>query len=318
MGTKDNLILSVDAISFEYTQGEPIIENISLQLNPGEIIGIVGPSGAGKSTLLKCLAGFLPLAKGSVKIEGEKLINPKELLKPGHPEIAIVNQLFELDDYFTVRENISNQLHHLTTKDRADFIAELIEVFELEKVAELKSKDISGGEKQRLSMATALAKEPRCLLLDEPFVHFDVHLNKKITTYLRKMVEIRQMGVILVTHNGAEALSWSDKIHLIRAGKITQKYTPESAYFRPKSLYEGRFFGELNSIYVEGKQILFRPTEYSLKPLKEGIELSVKWIFTHFHGSYYANYFKLGNHKEIVLYSNKKLNTTRAVYVSKK
>lgn len=316
MKVKGNLILEANNVSCEYSPEGVVIEGVNIRVSPGEIVGIVGPSGAGKSTLLKCLAGLLPLKTGFVKIEGEKLVNPRELLKPGHPEVAIVNQLFELDDFFTVRENIANQLHHLSAADREDFIEELIEVFELEEVAELKSKDISGGEKQRLSMATALAKEPRCLLLDEPFVHFDVHLSKKITAYLKQMVEIRQMGVVLVTHNGAEALAWSDRLLMIRIGKITRMYSPEAAYFKPKSLYEGRFFGELNSIYVDGKQILFRPIEYSIQPKEGAIRVLVEWKYTNFHGSYYANYFKLENNKEIVLYSDKKLNTTAAIYVS--
>ena len=310
------MILKVENISFSYPSKKQVFNQISFQLLPGEIISIIGPSGTGKSTLLKCLAGQLSLDEGEVYIEGDKLIDPKELLKPGHPEIALVNQLFELDDYFTAYENISNHLHHLPQEEREKFTQELLEVFELKEVADLKSKNISGGEKQRLSMACALAKEPRCLLLDEPFVHFDVHLHKKIGAYLRKLVEIRKMGVILVTHNGEESLSWSDRILLMREGKITNTYTPHQAYFKPKNLFEGRFFGELNSIYIEGNQVLFRPISFSETPNDNfSRKVEVDFVDSYFRGVFYASYFKIRKGKEIVLYSKNELSNTKVIYV---
>jgi len=309
------LILEVENISFSYTEEKPIFKEISFNLSPGEVISIVGPSGTGKSTLLKCIAGLSQLKNGKVFLEGTEVLGPENLLVPGHSEIALVNQLFELDDYFTVKENISNQLHHLPIKERTDFINELLEMFELVDLSFVKSKDISGGEQQRLSMACALAKEPRCLLLDEPFVHLDVHLSKKIGEYIRKLAQIRNMGVVLVTHDGSEALSWSDRILLMRNGKITSKYSPSQAYFKPKSLFEGRFFGELNSVYINGKQKTFRPIEFSLEPENGKDSIPVDWSYAHFKGPFFANYFVLKNGKEIVLYSQKELKSTKEIYV---
>lgn len=311
--------MSLEAIhiDFDYADENKILSDVNVRLKPREIISVVGPSGAGKSTLLKCLAGLLPLKNGKIIIDGEVLPNPNDLLKPGHPEIAIVNQLFELDNFFTVTENIDNQLHHLTDEIRERFLAELIDVFELNEIKDLKSKDISGGEKQRVTMACALAKEPKYLLLDEPFVHFDFHLHQKIGEYLKQLVELRGMGVILVTHNGAEALAWSDKILLIREGKITRKYSPQSAYLNPKNLFEGRFFGELNSIYHEGKQILFRPTQYFLEEKEKTFQVKIKFLYSNYRGYLYANYFKLENGRKIVLYSSNQLENVDKIYVQK-
>ena len=215
----------------------------------------------------------------------------------------------------TVRENIANQLHHLTLELREQFTDELLSIFELDDLAYIPSKDISGGEQQRLTMACALAKEPKCLLLDEPFVHFDVHLSKKIGEYLRKLAIIRGMGVVLVTHNGVEALSWSDKILFMKNGKIIRKYTAQQAYNHPKNLYEGRYFGELNSVYVGDKQILFRPNHYSLESSVDKVEIDVKWTHSLFKGPFYANYFKLDNGKELVLYADSELESVQKVYV---
>ncbi len=311
------MILDVRNIDFSYPHQKPVFENIDFHVAPGEIISIVGPSGAGKTTLLKCLAGHLPLLKGEIRLENEKLPNPEDVLKPGHPEIALVNQLFKLERNFTVRENISLQLHHLPKKDRQKFVEELIAVLELEDFSQVKTKNLSGGEQQRVSIACALAKEPRCLLLDEPFVHFDVHLTKRIGEYLRKLVELRGMGVVLVTHNGEEALSWSNRLFILRKGKITSKYTPQQAWHKPKSLFEGRFFGELNSIYLNDKQILFRPTDFLLYQTKgmDKNKVLVEYLHSRFNGPYWANYFKLLNGKEIVLYSMEKLNEIEEVYV---
>lgn len=309
------MILEVENISFSYTPAKSIFKGVSFNLSPGEVISIVGPSGTGKSTLLKAIAGLIQLDSGEVFIEGDEVPEAQNMLIAGHPEISLVNQLFKLNDYFTVKENLSNQLHHLTIEDRATFIKELLEIFELEELSSVKSKDISGGEQQRLSMACALAKEPRCLLLDEPFVHLDVHLNKKIGEYIRRLAKLRNMGVVLVTHNGVEALSWSDQILVMRNGKITSKYTPTQAYFKPKTLFEGRFFGELNSVYVNDKQLLFRPNEYSLIYSKEKAKLDIDWKYSSFKGPFYANYFELKNGKEIVLYAVEELIAIKEIYV---
>ncbi|RFC54936.1 ABC transporter ATP-binding protein [Brumimicrobium aurantiacum] len=309
--------LKAENISFSYIDQKMVFKDISFTLQAGEILSIVGPSGTGKSSLLKCLAGLIPLNSGKIYFEDELLPNPRDLLIPGHPEIALVNQLFKLDEYFSVRENISNQLHHLNNEDRKEFTNELLEIFELESLSEVKSREISGGEQQRLSMACALAKEPKCLFLDEPFVHLDVHLNKKIEDYIRELAKVRNMSVVLVTHNGVEALSWSDRIMVMSNGEIKSNYTPHQAYFKPKNLFEGRFFGELNSVYINKKQVLFRPNEYTLMANEKALKIDVSWKNASFKGTYFANYFRLENGKTIVLYADEELKKTKEIYVTK-
>ncbi|WP_165779205.1 ATP-binding cassette domain-containing protein [Brumimicrobium salinarum] len=307
--------LKLKHIGFNYALSKPVFKGVELEVSPGEICSIVGPSGTGKSTLLKCMAGQLQISQGEILIDGHKLLGPQEKLVAGHPEIALVNQNFEQDEYFTVSENIANQLHHLNRQDRLSFVQELLTIFELNSVSNKKSKKISGGEKQRLSMACALAKEPKYLLLDEPFVHFDVHLHRKIGTYLKELAKIREMGVVLVTHNGAEALSWSNRILMMYKGNIQRSYTPEMAYYKPKTLFEGRFFGDLNSVYIQEKQYLFRPNEYSLVPENNKLAVSVTFRKSQFNGPFIENYFQLKNKNEIVLYASTELKEIKEIYV---
>lgn len=308
-------MIKVKNISFSFEKKGIVFEKLSFDLKSNEILSIVGPSGIGKSTLLKCLAGQFQLLDGTIIVDGDSLKGPKEKLIPGHDEIALVDQDFSLDPFFTVRENIENQLLHLARTDKSSFTRELLDVFGLTGLSKQVSKHLSGGEKQRLSMAVALAKEPRYLLLDEPFSNLDVHLKRSIGNYLRELQRVRELGVILVTHEGTDALTWSDQILFMRKSKKLRKYTPEKAYYSPKNLYEGRFFGELNSIYLNGKQHLFRPHQYNLAP--DGVKELVNIAFykADFHGHYYANYFKLDNGKEIVLYSEELMNETKEIYV---
>lgn len=308
-------MLSAEKITYGFDTDNPIFENISIKVEAGSIISVVGPSGVGKTTLLKCLAGILQLNKGRVLIDGEIVQGPQEQLLSGHEDIALVDQDFSLDHYFSVAENVNNRLLHLSKNDRLDFVNELLDVFGLTELKDQPSRFISGGEKQRLSMACALAHEPKYLLLDEPFSNLDVHLKKSIGDYLRQLQEVRSIGVVLVTHEGVDALSWSDYIYFMKPAGGLRKYTSHSAFYNPKSLYEGRFFGQLNSVYVEGKQIVFRPTQYSLEKSTFNTAIELNYQTTDFHGHFYANYYKLANGREVVLYADQKLDKVKEVYV---
>lgn len=304
-------------ISFGFPNGKKVFDNLNFSLKEGEILSIVGPSGAGKSTLLNCIAAKLQLKTGAIYVDEQRIKGPEEQLLKGNSEIAIIDQSFDYDEFFTVEENVSGLLHHLSSEERGKFVEELLAVFHLVDIRSQKSGKLSGGEQQRLSMACALAKEPRLLLLDEPFVHMDVHLLMSIGRYIRKLAKLRSMMVILVTHQGEDALAWSDKIFIFKEGRIKSKYTPEKAYYKPKTLYEGLFFGELNSVYLAGKQHLFRPNNYSLKSQNDTIAIDINFEYSEFRGHYLANYFKMNNNKSLVLYANRELSAQKVVYVSK-
>jgi len=294
---------------------KPILEHLNLELKKGEIQGIVGVSGAGKSTLLNLIAGFLDVQDGEILFEGKKIVGPSYKLVPGYEDIQLVNQNFALDLYHTVRENIRLKAEHLTAKDREELTEELLDLLELKPLENRKAHVISGGEKQRLSLARALAKEPKVLLLDEPFSHLDVHLRSKLMNYLMKLREVRKTSILMVTHNGMEAMAMCDTIHFLHQGKFVRTASPQDFYYHPRNKFEASFFGEINQITLNNKRILFRPNEYQLIG-NQSSRVEVEFERAVFQGSYYANYFKVTQRTKVVLYSKTPLENLTEFYLN--
>jgi iron(III) transport system ATP-binding protein len=304
--------------NIHFARHKSILSGIDLDLKPGQILGLVGPSGAGKSTLLKIVAGLLDADLGTVKLGKEQIVGPKNLLIPGHPEVQLVNQDFELDLFHTVRENIVLKANYLPKNECNELVDELLDIFELNHLTHQIAKTLSGGEQQRLALARALAMEPKVILLDEPFAHVDAHLKSRISNYLMALKKIRKTIFILVTHDGQEVLSLADQIAFFSDGKIQRIDTPEAFYFSPTDAYEGLFFGDLNLIKRNKKQMLFRPTEFTLDLNEEGEEVDLKFIRKSFCGPHYQNFFKVGSRETIVLYHKESLENVRKIKINKR
>lgn len=298
-----------------YSVESPILRDISFSLSEGEIQGIVGLSGAGKSTLLKLIAGFLPFQKGTVTLDKKKLAGSNEKLIPGYDDIQLVNQDFALDLYHSVAENIEVQALHLDKKNRNELVDELLDLVDLQKIRSLKAHLISGGEKQRLAIARALAKESKFLLLDEPFSQLDVYIKDNIMHYLMALRKVRNTGILLVTHNGKEAMAMCDTIHFLNEGQIQRTATPEDFYFYPSNYFEASFFGEINEVKIQRKKYLFRPHQFSLLPTDKP-KITLEFYEALFQGAYYANYFHISKREKIVLYSDQKMEKVREIYLS--
>ncbi len=304
--------------NIHFARHKSILSGIDLDLKPGQIVGLVGPSGAGKSTLLKIIAGLLDADSGTVKLGKDQIVGPKNLLIPGHPEVQLVNQDFELDLFHTVRENIVLKANYLPKNECNELVDELLDIFELNHLTQQIAKTLSGGEQQRLALARALAMEPKVILLDEPFAHVDAHLKSRISNYLMALKKIRKTIFILVTHDGQEVLSLADQIAFFSDGKIQRIDSPEAFYFAPSDAYEGLFFGDLNQIKVQRKEMLFRPTEFSLDLMGAGEEIELKFIRKSFCGPYYQNFFKVGGKGTIVLYHKESLENVRKIKIDKR
>ncbi|MGY6649225.1 ABC transporter ATP-binding protein [Wenyingzhuangia sp. IMCC45574] len=248
-------MLSIKNVSYSYPDSKTVLENITLRVKDGNYTAILGESGCGKSTLLEIIYGLMDLTHGEIFYNDEKLLGPKYHLIPGHAFMKYLAQDFSLMPYTTVAENVGEFLSNIYKDKKQARVQELLEVVDMVDFANIKVKKLSGGQKQRVAIARVLAKEPKILLLDEPFSHIDNfrknHLRRKLFSYLKS----KQISCIVATHDSTDALSFADEVHIIRDKKIIANGTPNELYEHPKSVYVASFFNEVNEIPYQNLNI---------------------------------------------------------------
>lgn len=208
--------LQFEAVSKSYGAGEPAVIGIDLSVAPGEFVVFLGPSGCGKTTLLSLSAGLIKPTEGRVLLAGTPPV-------PGQ-KTAMVFQSFRLLPWKTARDNITFALPHLTPARRRARAEEVLDFVGLSRVAEIYPGALSGGMKQRLALARALAPEPDILLMDEPFASLDAQARELMQTELLHLTTRRSATVLFVTHSVDEALLLGDRIFLMspRPGRIVE------------------------------------------------------------------------------------------------
>jgi ABC-type sulfate/molybdate transport systems ATPase subunit len=223
-----------------------------------------------------------------------------------------------LDDFHTVEENINLQILHLPDKVRDRFTAELLALMGLSDLSGKQARYLSGGEQQRLAIARVLAKEPKVILLDEPFSHLDALLRNRLTTYLLELRRLRKTSFILVSHDGAEVLGLSDVIYSMKNGILTKKGSPLNVYYRSGSLEEFRMFGPMNSVRIGEDRFVFRPDEYELDEVKGLPKLELEYVESLFTGPVYENHFLTTLKEKVVLYSFNRMEDVRSISIRRK
>lgn len=297
-----------------YYADKLVVKNINLSLQKADRLVIVGASGCGKTTLLKAIAGFHPINKGQIIFNDKPIKDPTQQLVPGHSKIKLVNQDFALSDYHTVEENIKLKLLQYDKQYLKQRVDELLKITELTLFKQHKATELSGGQKQRLAIARALADEPELLLLDEPFNQLDYHLKNKIENYILSYTQKHKISVILVTHTGEEAMRWANQVAFMKKGKIVRIDTAENFYNQPSNKYEANFFGQLNTILVDGKEVSFRPHQYSLKPKKNHIKIAIQ-LKRIINNGWFTDYQFQYKNRIISLYSQKNIATLTKVWI---
>ncbi|MEI8222597.1 MAG: ABC transporter ATP-binding protein [Actinomycetes bacterium] len=234
--------------------GRVIIENLDLSVAKGEMISLLGPSGCGKTTTLRMIAGFLIPDAGTVKVAGKDVTN----LGPEKRPSAMVFQNYALWPHMTVSRNVAYPLKikGLGKIETAEKVEAALGLVNLLHHQDSRPGRISGGEQQRVALARALVQEPDVLLLDEPLSNLDAKLREKVREDIRELQRRLGITTVIVTHDQEEALSISDRVAVMNAGKIEQFSNPQDLYRHPATEYVATFIGALNRFegnLVEGR-----------------------------------------------------------------
>ncbi|NQF16705.1 ABC transporter ATP-binding protein [Brevibacillus sp. HB1.3] len=203
----------VKNLTFGYASGSgSVIRDFSLQMNQGEVVGLLGNSGCGKSTLLRLIAGLESPKSGRIQIDGKVLVDQGQFVEPEQRGIGMIFQDYALFPHLTVEQNILFGLHRLSKAERIVRLKEMLALVQLEGYGKRYPHELSGGQQQRVAFARALAPRPAILLMDEPFSNLDAELKTKIRDDLKQMLRAAKMTSILVTHDKADAETICDRI----------------------------------------------------------------------------------------------------------
>jgi sulfate transport system ATP-binding protein len=224
------------------------LDDVSLQFPNGELTALLGPSGCGKTTLLRIIAGLEHPDSGKVLLDGQDA----SARQVRERQVGFVFQHYALFKHMSVFENVAFGLRVRPRKERPseqqirDKVRQLLELVQLDWLAERYPPQLSGGQRQRIALARALAVEPRVLLLDEPFGALDAKVRKELRRWLRRLHDELHVTSIFVTHDQEEALEVADRVVLMNKGRVEQLGTPDEVYNHPASPFVYGFLGNVN------------------------------------------------------------------------
>jgi iron(III) transport system ATP-binding protein len=229
------------------------VDDVSLDIEAGEIFFLLGPSGCGKSTLLRLIAGLHEPTAGRI------LFNDRDVTSQGtdRRNAVMVFQSYALWPHMSVEENVrfGLEVRHVPRAEQATRVAEAIRLVQLEALAKRKPNELSGGQQQRVALARALVVHPDCLLLDEPLSNLDAKLRLEMRTEIRRICRSAGLTAIYVTHDQKEALSIADRMAVLNKGRIEQVGRPQDLYLRPGNVFVANFMGETNLLAGTVRQV---------------------------------------------------------------
>ena len=288
----------------KYFDNSKIIKSNSFTIGRGELVSIVGESGSGKTTLLRCIAGLENIERGKIFLNSVDITSVAVSKRP----ISFVFQQSPLFPHLSIYENI---LFNLKQYDHILF-NQLITNLKISTILNKFPHQISGGENQRVAVARSLIRKPSLMLLDEPFNHLDVQIKEKLKRIIVETIRKMNVTTIVVSHNVSDALQISDKILVLKNGKIVDYSEPEKIYKNPSSLYSAKLFGHVNKFKLNDKTILVRPENIFVDNKSP---ISVKVIDSVFFGDKFLIKSQFKNNK-IMFYNDTSIECKRVIKVN--
>lgn len=254
-----------------------VVSDIDLAMQEGEILSLLGPSGCGKTTILRMLAGLVSPDGGWIQIGDRVLYDGKREVPVEERQLGMVFQDYALWPHMTVAHNIAfgMRLRRIPAHARAKRMQELLELVNLPGFGNRYPHQLSGGQQQRIALARALATEPRVLLLDEPLSSLDAALREAMRTELVQIFKRLKITAINVTHDQVEAMSMSDRIMVLRDGKVQQVGTPTELYLSPANTFVASFMGAANLLSGEVVHNEAQPDTLGVRLKKEAAETPI-------------------------------------------
>jgi len=241
------------------------VDNVTFNVNSGELVALLGPSGSGKSTILRIIAGLETPNRGEIYLTGRDVTS----MATQKRNVGFVFQHYALFKHMTAEKNISFGLE--IQKQKKDYIQrkvnELIDLVKLKGYEKHYPDQLSGGQRQRVALARALATEPKVLLLDEPFGALDAKVRDNLAQWLRDFHDQLHITSIFVTHDQEEAIKIADKIVVINRGRVEQEGTAREVYEHPRTKFVASFIGQVNVLDAISRdnQLFIKDTEFRIE-----------------------------------------------------
>jgi iron(III) transport system ATP-binding protein len=253
------------------------LEDVDLDVRPGEIVALLGHSGCGKTTLLRIAAGVDVPTSGRVLLNGREVASANTFVPPEKRSIGLMFQDYALFPHLTALGNVTFGLTALDRKARQQEGRAALARVGLAHLADSYPHEISGGEQQRVALARAIVPRPGVLLMDEPFSGLDSRLRESVRADTLSILRETDATAVIVTHDPEEAMRMADRIVLMRSGRIVQEGEAEELYDRPNSLFVARFFSALNEIggSVASGRAVTRIADFACADQKEGAAVIV-------------------------------------------
>ena len=226
------------------------VVGLDLAVRPGELVALLGPSGCGKTTTLRLVAGFLAPEAGEIRVGDRVLSSPALVVPPERRRMAMIFQSYALWPHMTVAQNVAYGLRFagVPRAERQRRVDEMLKAVQLAGYGGRYPGELSGGQQQRVAVARALVVEPEILLLDEPLSNLDASLREEMRFEIRRLHERFGITTLYVTHDQAEAMVISDRVAVLRDGRVAQIGAPPELFERPRTRFVAEFIGKTNLI----------------------------------------------------------------------